>query len=69
MLPQWDVPRSDESHMNTAMQVELEQEPIGIIISSGNRAEVPPRFTAFMWSPVPDEPEATAAGAGEHRAA
>jgi len=54
--------------MNTAMQVELEQEPIGIIISNGSRAEAAPRFSAFMWSPVPEEPE-VAAGAGEHRAA
>jgi len=30
-----------------------EQEPIGIIISRGSRAEEPPRFSAYVWGPVP----------------
>ena len=38
-------------------QVELGEEPIGIIISRGSRAEAPSRFTAYVWGPVPDEPE------------
>jgi hypothetical protein len=48
--------------MNPTAQAELEQEPIGIVISSGSREESAPRFTAFMWSPVPDEPELAASG-------
>ena len=30
-----------------------EQEPIGIIISRGSRTEDPPRFSAYVWGPVP----------------
>ena len=36
----------------------IEQEPIGIIISRGSRAEDPPRLSAYIWGPVPvPEPE------------
>ena len=38
-----------------------EQEPVGIVISSGIRAEEAPRFTAYVWGPVP-EVELAAAG-------
>jgi hypothetical protein len=31
----------------------LEQEPLGIIISRGSRAEETPRFSAYIWGPVP----------------
>jgi hypothetical protein len=31
-----------------------QQEPVGIVISSGSRVEVPPRFTAYVWGPVPE---------------
>lgn len=48
--------------MNRNAQAEIEQEPIGIVISNGNREEAQPRFTAFMWSPVPEEPELVASG-------
>lgn len=30
-----------------------EQEPLGIIISRGSRTEDPPRFSAYVWGPVP----------------
>ncbi len=30
-----------------------EQEPLGIIISRGPRAEETPRFSAYIWGPVP----------------
>ncbi|MCA2984052.1 hypothetical protein [Gemmatimonas sp.] len=34
------------------------QEPIGIVIADGGRAPMAPRFSAFVWGPVPDdEPE------------
>ncbi len=32
-------------------------EPIGIVISSGDRAEVRSLFSAYIWGPAP-EPEA-----------
>lgn len=56
-------------------QVELDDEPIGIIISRGSRAEAPSRFTAYVWGPVPDEPELPESGSksesesGSNRAA
>lgn len=40
-----------------AMQAELEQEPIGIVISRGSRSEATPRFSAYVWGPVPEETE------------
>ena len=47
--------------------VEIDEEPIGIIISNGSRSEAEPRFSAYVWGPVPDEPEPQTTGA--HRAA
>jgi len=42
-----------------------EQEPLGIIISRGPRAEATPRLWAYIWGPVPaaepDEPKPAAA--------
>lgn len=40
-----------------AMPVELEQEPVGIVISRGSRAEATPRFSAYVWGPVPEDVE------------
>jgi hypothetical protein len=43
------------------------QEPIGIVIATGIRGDVRPRFSAFVWGPVPETeavplaPEAKAA--------
>jgi hypothetical protein len=38
---------------------ELEQEPVGIVISRGSRAEPAPRLLAYVWGPAPDmEPNA-----------
>lgn len=51
------VPRGDVQMVDLIEQVELGEEPIGIIISRGSRAEAPSRFTAYVWGPVPDEPE------------
>jgi hypothetical protein len=50
-----------------ASQVELEEEPVGIVISRGSRDEATPRFSAYVWGPVPEEPEALVGGS--HRAA
>jgi len=43
-------------------QVTLEDEPMGIVISGGSRAEATPRFSAYVWGPVPEEPEVEATG-------
>lgn len=40
--------------MEQIRQAEInEQEPIGIIISRGSRAEETPRFSSYIWGPVP----------------
>jgi hypothetical protein len=44
------------------MDIELEQEPVGIIISRGSRDEATSRVSAYVWGPVPDEPENKASG-------
>ena len=31
-----------------------DDEPMGIVISRGSRAESPPRFAAYVWSQVGD---------------
>ncbi len=48
--------------MDPLREVEIEQEPMGIIISGGNRTEETPRFSAYVWGPVPTE-ETKPAGA------
>jgi hypothetical protein len=32
----------------------VEQEPMGIVISRGSRAEDVPKFSAYVWGPVPE---------------
>jgi hypothetical protein len=54
--------------MEMIEQVQLEDEPIGIIISRGSREEAPSRFTAYVWGPVPGDVE-LAEIADENRAA
>lgn len=45
-----------------AMQSELmEQEPVGIVISRGSRDEATPRFSAYVWGPIPEEIEPASA--------
>lgn len=40
--------------MEQLRQAEInEQEPLGIIISRGPRDEEMPRFSAYIWGPVP----------------
>jgi hypothetical protein len=41
-------------------------EPLGIIISRGDKTEPTPVFSAYIWGPVP---EAAAATESAHRAA
>ncbi len=41
------------------MQAEpMDQEPVGIVISRGSRDEATPRFSAYVWGPIPEEQEA-----------
>ena len=35
--------------------IEQVEEPVGIVINGGFRAEVRPRFAAFEWGPAPDD--------------
>jgi hypothetical protein len=32
-----------------------QDEPMGIVISRGSRAEAEPRFSAYVWGPVPEQ--------------
>jgi hypothetical protein len=41
--------------MNESHQDPLENEPVGIIIAWGNRGDVTPRVSAYVWGPVPAE--------------
>ena len=38
----------------------VSSEPLGIIISRGDRTEPTPVFSAYIWGPVPDEVVETA---------
>jgi hypothetical protein len=33
------------------------REPLGIVIADGGPADAAPRFSAFVWGPVPDDLE------------
>ena len=37
-------------------------EPMGIVISRGDKTEPTPVFAAYIWAPAPDEVEETASG-------
>lgn len=41
--------------MSTKRQGVVNEEPMGIVISRGSRAEPLPRVWAYVWGPVPDE--------------
>jgi hypothetical protein len=41
--------------MARTRRVEVEQEPVGIVISTGARYEETPRIVAYVWGPVPAE--------------
>lgn len=40
--------------MAKSRSVEIEEEPVGIVISSGSRAEKAPRLIAYVWGPAPE---------------
>ncbi len=47
--------------MEQHRQESREQEPVGIVISRGERGETAPRFSAYMWSDAPEIPAEPAA--------
>lgn len=49
--------------MRKRIKTPIATEPIGIVISGGNRDEVSPLFLAYVWGPAPepDRSEAPAA--------
>jgi hypothetical protein len=48
--------------MTDRRQAVADEEPMGIVISRGSRAEDVPRFSAYVWSQGP-EPETAPIGA------
>jgi len=40
--------------MKKARQSPEPQEPLGIIISRGERGDQPPVFSAYIWGPAPE---------------
>jgi hypothetical protein len=40
--------------MKKVREIIESDEPIGIIISRGDRKEVPPIFSAYIWGPAPE---------------
>jgi hypothetical protein len=56
--------------MNVTCQKMDRQEPVGIVISGGSRAEAAPKFLAYVWAPAPDEAsEASDSATSESKAA
>jgi hypothetical protein len=49
--------------MDQITHLSSSDEPVGIIISTGLAPEPAPRFSAYVWGPVPDDaPDAETAG-------
>ena len=38
--------------MTDVRERRADEEPMGIVISRGSRAEIPPRFAAYVWCQV-----------------
>ena len=53
--------------MQANQEKDIDQEPVGIVISRGTRAEATPRLSAYVWGqfeePVTTTPEPTEARA------
>ncbi|MCA0375020.1 MAG: hypothetical protein LCH84_05095 [Gemmatimonadetes bacterium] len=41
--------------LKTPLQSPDQREPLGIVISDGAPVNTAPRFSAFVWGPVPDD--------------
>jgi hypothetical protein len=49
-----------ENSMKKVREITESEEPIGIIISRGDRTEARPIFSAYIWGPAPEPvPDAT----------
>jgi len=46
-----------DSTMSNVIKQQIEQEPIGIVISRGSRQEDVPRVFAYVWGPAPEPSE------------
>jgi hypothetical protein len=60
----WVWHLSSESFMKKDRKDTNSSEPMGIVISRGDRTEPTPVFAAYIWAPAPDnaeEPETRAA--------
>ena len=44
----------NENTMKKVREIPESEEPIGIIISRGDRKETPPIFSAYIWGPAPE---------------
>jgi hypothetical protein len=45
--------------MTDVRERRADEEPMGIVISRGSRAESPPLFAAYVWSQVSENPPAS----------
>jgi len=43
--------------MRTNRIIQDRHEPMGIVIADGGRGDASPKFSAFVWGPVPDDVE------------
>jgi hypothetical protein len=48
------TPNQSESRMKKDRKEIASSEPIGIVISRGDKTEPTPVFSAYIWGPVPD---------------
>ena len=48
------TPNPSESRMKKDRKEAVSDEPLGIIISRGDKTEPTPVFSAYIWGPVPD---------------
>ena len=47
-------PATCERKMKKIRKVSTEDEPVGIVISRGDRTEQRPVFSAYIWGPAPE---------------
>ena len=51
------IHKTERSMKKDRKETELDSsEPLGIIISRGDKTEPTPVFSAYIWGPVPDAP-------------
>src|SRR5438105_2160246 len=51
---------TSERAMKKDRKETTQSEPLGIIISRGDKTEPTPVFSAYIWGPVPESPEESA---------